>query len=94
MLCHLVFNLMSMINSYLDPENMVVKLILGLVMFVSIPVFALSVVYICLKKFDKPKISVQAVQNTEATPRQEYNADALSNLEREIEGKNNNINGD
>lgn len=95
MLCHLVFNLMSMINSYLDPENMVVTLILGLVMFVSIPVFALSVVYICLKKFDKPKaVSVQAVQNTEATPRQEYNADALSNLEREIEGKNNNINGD
>lgn len=88
MLCHLVFNLMSMLNSYLDPENPIVKLLLGLIVFASIPIFALSLVYICLKKFKKEEAIIY-----ETAPRveySEYNADALRKIEEEIESKNNN----
>ena len=88
MLCHLVFNLMSTINSYLDMENQIVTLIMGLIIFASVPVFALSLVYICLKKIKKEEAIIY-----ETTPRveySEYNADALRKIEEEIESKNNN----
>ena len=87
MLCHLVFNLMSMLNSYLDPDNQLITLVLGLIMFASIPIFALSLVYICLKKFDK--VQAQKAEYTPVTESQ-YNVDALRKIEEEIESKNNN----
>ena len=84
MLCHLVFNLMSMLNSYLDAENPLVTVLLGLIVFVSIPIFALSLVYICLKKFDNaPKTEYAPVTASE------YNTEALRKIEEEIESNNN-----
>ena len=85
MLCHLTFNLMSMLNSYLDPENPIVTLLLGLIVFASIPIFALSLVYICLKKFKKEAPMAEYAPITQ----REYNADALRKIEEEIESNNN-----
>lgn len=85
MLCHLTFNLMSMLNSYLDPENPIVTLLLGLIIFASIPIFALSLVYICLKKFKKEAPMAEYAPITQS----EYNADALRKIEEQIESNNN-----
>ena len=92
MICHLAFNLVSMLNSYMNVENPVVTIILGLIMYASIPVFVLSMVYICVKKFDKPTVSIPMPPYVEA--KSEYNADSLARLQAEIDGEkyNNNIN--
>ncbi len=88
-LCHLAFNLTSTLLGYL-PENDIVNVITGLLIFASIPVFVLAIIYINLKNFKKKPVSVSVNQGFVPYPvnnAPEYNASVVKNLEDEIEGK-------
>ena len=90
MLCHLVFNLTSMLNSYLDVENEFITMLLGLVAFASVPIFILALVYVALKRVKVPEIKEEApkeIYRPQFTPPKEYNEEALARLEKEIEEK-------
>ena len=88
MLCHLVFNLTSMLNSYLDVENELITMLIGLVAFASVPIFILALVYVALKRVKVPEIKEEEPKELPLppfTPPKEYNEEALSRLEMEIE---------
>lgn len=95
MLCHLVFNLISQIASYFNPENMVFTVIFGLITYASVPIFVLTMVYLNIGKFKKPVGEVS--ENPQFVPYQyptdtqfikpEYNEGVLNRLTMDIEGK-------
>ena len=62
MLCHLVFNLTSQLSGYLDTESELVATILGLVVYLSIPIFIFSIVYINITKFNDKKVEINTAQ--------------------------------
>lgn len=94
MLCHLAFNLVSTLVGYINPENVFATVVLGLIMYASIPAFVLAIIYINTKKIQKKTeevsenqafIPVIPVNNTP-----EYNASVISKLEEQLEGTNTN----
>ncbi len=95
MLCHLAFNLVSTLVGYIDPENMVATVILGLVMYASIPLFVLAIIYINTKKIDTKTEDVSEnpvfVPTIPVNTAPEYNASVILELEEQIEGTNTNI---
>ena len=95
-ICHLVFNLMSMINSYIGTEGeTITTIIIGLIAYASVPIFIFAIVYVAIRP---AKIKTTDTPSKQITftyePRPEYNADALAKIESELEIKNNNDNGD
>ncbi len=95
MLCHLAFNLTSMLLQYVNTENLIIAAILSVIMLASLPVTIGCIVFLNICKMASPKeqIPQPQLQYDTYTPAPEYNAEALARLENEIEGKNNE-NGD
>ena len=100
MLCHLMFNLVSQIASYFDTENEVFLVFFGLIAYASVPIFVLTMVYLNIGKFKKPREDVSEIpqfipyQTTENTQfiKPEYNEGVLKRITMDIEAKSSNDN--
>ena len=90
-LCHLAFNLVSTLAGYVDPENILATVLLGLIIYASVPAFVLAIIYINLKKFTKKTDNVSVnpvlVPQIPVNNAPEYNASVLTRLEEQIEDK-------
>lgn len=86
-LCHLAFNLTSTLLQYVNTENAIASVILSLVMYASIPIFTLCVVYFCLKSFNKPR-EEKPKEILPYTPNSEYRIDALEKIQADINSEN------
>lgn len=86
-LCHLTFNLTSTLLQYVNTGNAMASIILSLVMYASIPIFTLCIVYFCLRSFNKPR-EEKIEELLPYTPNSEYRIDALEKIQADINSEN------